>query len=416
MRVLTLCRLSLGLMLLVVPGAKLVARVHANGDAPKWQSSGDDGKAKSDAEKIKHTYTTGPEPLHELIVEHYVNTLEWAYDMKLTRAEKDVVLKHLISDWNAGGSNMMTSSVIMNDVNFSLVSVYRTQSSADDQEKLKQGMLNTLLQLPNQPNPDPFGMQILRMYQTHHASGPAGSSSAGTTAPASPAAVGSTRNTGNSGNTGNTGGKLPEGMLSGVYASFHRRASSLGFDPRFLVFYPNGTVIYLPENGLAGFNLDAYVNDPGVDKALIGRYRDYGTTISVIWNDNPGHRDEFGHNESGALGGHDSFSPAAPPNGLRLSGVYFWGQPNGIQFNPDGTFFDRRAMDTLILPNPHFDHPRAMSGTYIIQDYTIMLTYQDGSRTRTSFVAPAHQRHGQLFDWIALHGSILYAQGYQPQP
>ena len=371
------------------------------------QNNGVESKSKSDAEKIKHTYTTGPEPLNELIVEHYINTMEWAYDMKLTTAEKEIVLKHLIGDWNAGGSNMLTSPVIMNDVNFSLISVYRTQSADVEQEKVRQNTLNALLQLPDQPNPDSFGMQILKMYQAHHASVPPESASASSTLPQTSASVA---------RSDASRGKLPEGMLNGVYASFHKRSYSLGFDPRFLVFYPNGTVIYLPENGLAGFDLNAYVNDPRTDKALVGRYRGYGNYISVVWNDNPGHRDQFGHNESGGLGGYDSFSPSAPPNGLRLSGVYYWGQPNGIQFNADGTFFDQRAMDTLILPNPHFNNPRAMGGTYVIQDYTIVLNYRDGSRAVTSFIAPAHQRHGQAFDWIAMHGSILYGQGYQPQP
>jgi|GEM_PF-5123119 len=362
---------------------------------------------KTDAEKMKHTFTIGPEPLTELVVEHYVNTMEWVYDMKLSQAEKDIVLKHLISDWNAGGSDMFTSQVIMSDVNFSLVSVYRAQSSAAEQQQVKQNMLNALLQLPNQPNPDAFGMQVFKMYKAHHSGGAAESASQPSAAPA---------NGDSSGSPGASGAKLPEGMLSGVYASFHKRAYSLGFDPRFLVFFANGTVIYLPQNGLAGFDLNAYVNDPRTDKALVGRYRDYGNYISVIWNDNPGHRDQLGHNEAGGLGGYDSLSPSAPPNGLRLSGVYYWGQPNGIQFNPDGTFFDQRAVDTLILPNPHFNNPRAMGGTYVIQDYTILLNYQDGSKVVTSFVAPAHQRHGQSFDWIAMHGSILYGQGYQPQP
>lgn len=383
---------------------------HAGGSARAAsisQSSSAASGPKTDAEKLKHSYTSGPEPLNELVVEHYVNTMEWVYDMKLTPAEKDVVLKHLISDWNAGGSDVMKSQVIMNDVNFSLVSVYRAQSPAEEQDKLREKTLNDLLQLPNQANADPFGMQVLRMYQAHHASGAPESSPAPPASPANAALAGS---------SGAVSAKLPEGMLSGVYASFHKRAYSLGFDPRFLVFFANGTVIYLPQNGLAGFDLNAYVNDPRTDKALVGRYRDYGSYISVIWNDNPGHRDQLGHNESGGLGGYDSFSPSAPPTGLRFSGVYYWGQPNGIQFNADGTFFDQRAMDTLILPNPHFNNPRAMGGTYVIQDYTILLNYQDGSKLVTSFVAPAHQRHGQSFDWIAMHGSILYGQGYQPQP
>lgn len=371
------------------------------------QNAPAESRTKTDAAKMKHTFTTGPEPLNELVVEHYVNTMEWVYDMKLTSTEKDVVLKHLISDWNAGGSDMMKSQVIMNDVNFSLVSVYRAQASAEEQEQLRQKMLNDVLQLPKQANPDPFGMQVFKMYEAHHSSGAAESSS--------PPSVASPSGD-SSGSRGASGAKLPEGMLSGVYASFHKRAYSLGFDPRFLVFFANGTVIYLPQNGLAGFDLNAYVNDPGTDQALVGRYRDYGSYISVIWNDHPGHRDQLGHNETGGLGGYDSFSPAAPPNGLRFSGVYYWGQPNGIQFNPDGTFFDERAMDTLILPNPHFNNPRAMGGTYVVEDYTILLNYQDGSKVVTSFVAPAHERHGQSFDWIAMHGSILYGQGYRPQP
>ena len=392
------------------PALTSVSASHADPAAqtasPTQNSSAESGP-KTDAEKMKHTFTTGPEPLTELVVEHYINTMEWVYDMKLTPAEKDVVLKHLISDWNGGGSDMMKSQVIMNDVNFSLVSVYRAQSSAEEQEQLKEKMLNDVLQLRNQPNADPFGTQVLRMYEAHHVTGGSESTSGSPAGPANGALAGS---------SGAAGGKLPEGMLSGVYASLHKRAYSLGFDPRFLVFFANGTVIHLPQNGLAGFDLNAYVNDPRTDTALVGRYRDYGNYISVIWNDNPGHRDQLGHNESGGLGGYDSFSPAAPPNGLRFSGVYYWGQPNGIQFNPDGTFFDQRAIDTLILPNPHFNNPRAMGGTYVIQDYTILLSYQDGSKVVTSFVAPAHQRHGQSFDWIAMHGSILYGQGYQPQP
>ena len=76
----------------------------ARAASPSQKSSAESG-TKTDAEKMRHTYTTGPEPLNELVVEHYVNTMEWVYDMKLTSAEKDVVLKHLINDWNAGGSH-----------------------------------------------------------------------------------------------------------------------------------------------------------------------------------------------------------------------------------------------------------------------------------------------------------------------
>jgi hypothetical protein len=372
------------------------------------QSANADANTKSDAEKMKHTYTSGPSPLSEFTVDHFIDTMEWAYDMKLTPAEREFVLKKLIDDWSADGSNMMASPVIMNDVRFSVISIQRPKTPAEEQERLRQSLLNELLQAPDRLGSDPFVLAVLKMYKAHHANG-AGESTA---------ATGSIPNGAADGGSGSraSGGKLPEGILNGVYASFHKRAYSLGFDPRFLVFFPNGTVIYLPQNGLAGFDLNAYVNDSRTDKALVGRYRDYGNYISVIWNDNPGHRDQLGHNESGGLGGYDSFSPAVPPNGLRFSGVYYWGQPNGIQFNPDGTFFDQRAMDTLILPNPHFNNPRAMGGTYVIQDYTILLNYQDGSKVVTSFVAPAHQRHGQSFDWIAMHGSILYGQGYQPQP
>jgi hypothetical protein len=340
--------------------------------------------------------------------------MEWALEVKFTESEIQQLQQSLIEEWMNG-----TPQVRQNDLQFE--ALYSTVPSLSDEQKtqIRRSYSSALMQQSASAGSSPVLQMIIRKYtEAHGGAAVTTTSSGGAPASAGPAKSSPTptsppsnARTGADGNA-----KIPEGMLNGVYAGFHRRTYSVGFDPRFLVFYPNGWVIYLPESGLAGFDLNAYLNDPRVDKALIGHYRDYGKYISIIWQDSPDHRDQLGHNENGGLGGFDSYSPSAPTNELRFSGVYLWGSPNGIQFNPDGTFFDQRAIDTLILPNPHFNNPRSMGGTYQTQENTILLTYQDGSRIRTSFVAPAHQKNGQTFDWIALHGSFLYRQGFQAQP
>jgi hypothetical protein len=369
------------------------------------------------SKKLQSMFTVlvpGQPPLTAGDVAAYVQSMEWALEVKFTESEVQQLQQSLVDEWTNG-----TPQARQNDLQFEML--YSTLPALSDEQKaqIRNSYSSALMQQSGAAGSSPVLQMLIRKYTEAHS----GTSQPTSASAAAPAAVEAEKSApsrpalaSNPGGGASSNAKLAEGMLNGVYAGFHRRTYSVGFDPRFLVFYPSGIVIYLPPNGLAGFDLNTYLNDPKIDKALIGRYRDYGNYISVIWQDSPSHRDQLVHNENGGLSGYDSYSPAVPSNGLRFSGVYLWGSPHGIQFNPDGTFFDQRATDLLILPNPHFNNPRAMGGTYQIQDNTILLIYQDGSRTVTSFVAPAHQKNGQTFDWIALHGSFLYRQGYQPQP
>jgi hypothetical protein len=72
-----------------------------------------------------------------------------------------------------------------------------------------------------------------------------------------------------------------------------------------------------------------------------------------------------------------------------------------VQFNPDGTFIDRGALDNVVWK--WFGGPRLTQGRYALQFNTLYLQTTDGRQGRISFAAPAAQEGSGSFDWIALN-------------
>src|SRR5262249_27007036 len=128
--------------------------------------------------------------------------------------------------------------------------------------------------------------------------------------------------------------KLSEGMRNGVYVGFNRYHYSSRASYRFLVLFPDGWVMVgVPEQGLDGFSLQNYLNQPGRDLALTGHYRVYGNRLDLIWQDSPDHRESVDLEENGGdIHGLNLYTPACGRcRGTTFAGTYRWGEST-LQF------------------------------------------------------------------------------------
>jgi len=169
-------------------------------------------------------------------------------------------------------------------------------------------------------------------------------------------------------------------------------------ETQFMIFFPDGTAIgSIPDEGMDGFNPQAYMQElarKGQINNGVARYQMLQDHVELVF---PNFTQTWQYPGASTIQG--VINPLCRCNGARFSGVYAWGQYM-LQFAPDGTFFDRGAIDTVALMNPR--NPRAGQGSYRIQNNTLYLDYSDGRRFRTSFAAPAAQEGGPTFDWIAV--------------
>jgi hypothetical protein len=213
-------------------------------------------------------------------------------------------------------------------------------------------------------------------------------------------------------------GVAPSGALDGFYVGMtinHGRVSS-----RYLLFTADGWVFRdFPEDGMEGFNAVAFRAKPDRNKSWTGRYRLDGNKIYILWQDYADDREVVDRNENATSGGPDVYVPVCRCDQKRLSGTYIWGLPASgqyIQFSPDGTFLDHGTTDQMFVPSPFYDHPRLLRGTYMIQNQTLTLNFQDGRIKKKTFLAPKAQENQPMFDWIGLGIQRLYEQNYQPSP
>jgi hypothetical protein len=210
----------------------------------------------------------------------------------------------------------------------------------------------------------------------------------------------------------------PSGALDGLYVGMTINLGRVG--ARYLLFTADGWVFRdFPEDGMEGFNAAAFRQDPSRNKSWTGRYRLDGNKIYILWQDYADHREILDRNENAASAGPDVYVPICRCDQKRLSGSYMWGLPASgqyLQFAPDGTFFDHATTDQLFVPSPFYDHPRLLRGTYMIQNQTLTLNFQDGRIKKKTFLAPKAQESQPTFDWIGLGIHRLYEQNYQPSP
>lgn len=213
--------------------------------------------------------------------------------------------------------------------------------------------------------------------------------------------------------------KLPPGAMEGVYVGYSVSGSGrVGL--RRLHFNADGWVVRdVPEEGMIGFDFTAYRNDRNTNRSWVGRYRVDGDQINIVWQDFTDDRELIRRNEGSAHPAPNVYVPMCRCTGKRFSGKYLWGLKTSgqyMQFFPDGTFIDHGVTDQMLLPNPYFEHPRTLRGTYSIQSQTVVFAFADGRRGMRTFLAPKAQEAGQLFDFIELGWQTLYEEHYQDQP
>ncbi len=150
----------------------------------------------------------------------------------------------------------------------------------------------------------------------------------------------------------------------------------------FLVFYASG-VAY---RGDASF----FANE-SLRKGRLGTYQAVGDDIRISW---PANKTEVmrrrGERLSGAAGARWQRLPKV--SGLRLQGTYViaagTAEPVWINFGSDTTFWDqgviRRAANLQVLERG-VPAPQGGGGTYILDEYTLTLSYAGGPAARMFF-------------------------------
>jgi hypothetical protein len=222
--------------------------------------------------------------------------------------------------------------------------------------------------------------------------------------------------------TADTPHSAPAGMLQGVYVC------TAGADARptnkQYIFYPDGFMMYgLPQEGMLDFDFDHYRSQDNKNRNMVGRYRVDGKTVKIVWQGqfgDPANPAVIEINETSAHPmvdlGTEIFIPMCSCTGKKFSGTYRWGAPAAdqyVQFFPDGTFLDHRALDQLIVPSQFYEHPRIQRGTYSIQRQTIIFNFADGHRGAQTFLAPKVQENNPMFDWIELGWKQLFEETYR---
>jgi hypothetical protein len=186
----------------------------------------------------------------------------------------------------------------------------------------------------------------------------------------------------------------PAGAPYQVFASSHMGVAYYMAVTDFIILFPNGYALpALPPQGMDSFNLQAYMQQMGRTPNAIARYRMFADHLELAYS---------GFAQSYALPGAGSGSlvPLCICNGTTFGGVFAYGNLM-VQFNPDGSFVDRGALDNVVWK--WFGAPRLTQGRYALQFNTLYLQSTDGRRGRISFAAPAAQEGSGSFDWIALN-------------
>ena len=150
----------------------------------------------------------------------------------------------------------------------------------------------------------------------------------------------------------------------------------------FLVFYANG-VAYRGDASL--------LTNESLPKDRLGTYQAVGDDIRISW---PANKTEVmrrrGERLSGAAGTRWQRLPKV--DGLQLQGTYLiaagTAEPVWIDFGSDGTFWDQgviRHAANLQRLERGVPAPQGGGGTYLLEDYTLTLSYAGGPAARIFF-------------------------------
>jgi hypothetical protein len=180
-----------------------------------------------------------------------------------------------------------------------------------------------------------------------------------------------------------------------VFAASHMGVAYYMAVTDFIVLFPDGYALgALPAQGMDGFNLQAYMQQMGRTPNAIARYQMFPDHLELAYSNFPR---SYALPGAGAPG---SLVPLCLCNGTTFGGVFAYGNLM-VQFNPDGSFVDRGALDNVVWK--WFGAPRLTQGRYALQFNTLYLQTTDGRQGRISFAAPAAQEGSGSFDWIALN-------------
>lgn len=171
-----------------------------------------------------------------------------------------------------------------------------------------------------------------------------------------------------------------------------------GIRPKFYIVYPNGDYYpHFPVEGLLTFDSNTK-NESWGKFSLVGnsgKFRSKYEEIAV---------EKISETEMKKTGYSLNFYKCVPVDGLRLDGQWGrfadWrkdptsGNPAGvngtgvrqvIEFSKDGTFVDFGVfVSNLLLPN-QFPDEKPGKGNYQIENFTLVLTYQDGRVVHKAF-------------------------------
>jgi hypothetical protein len=187
----------------------------------------------------------------------------------------------------------------------------------------------------------------------------------------------------------------PPGAPYQIFAASHMGVAYYMAVTDFVVLFPDGYALgALPAQGMDGFNPQTYMQQMGRTPNAIARYQMFPDHLELRYSN---------FSRSYALPGAGvagSLVPLCLCNGTTFGGVFAYGNLMA-QFNADGSFVDRGALDNVVWK--WFGPPRLTQGRYALRFNTLYLQTTDGRQGRISFAAPAAQEGSGSFDWIALN-------------
>jgi hypothetical protein len=324
----------------------------------------------------------GNPPLTESMVAKTIILLEWSLDIELSDEQKMEIIQDAINDWKTNNQEAMNTVVEIAN----LVDNLR-KASAEDRNKAKDIIQADILKGLRADQNDKVSQMVLQAYEVAH-SGSSKSipqtSSGLTTAPKNPRSIGA------------------DGF-SGIYVGIYNPPPGVAINSvqeAFVTFLPDGHVYWtLPPEGLLYF-------DPQVAQRAYpddwGTYKIVGNQIQITLGRNNLRRVFVREGNKLKLQDYESqyraaltytYSPLATGDGLKLEGTYKrWAEAPGITFSKDGRFSDEgafRNFGTIGRPDgtTYQDDGRGGSGTYLIEQNTLELSYSDGRVKRFAFTA-----------------------------
>jgi len=213
-------------------------------------------------------------------------------------------------------------------------------------------------------------------------------------------------------------GSFMGGGISGVWMSFY---SSNVSSPRWVTFYDDGLVFTdIPATGLASFDRRASQANAN-QRAYWGTYSLSGGS-GLIQKPGVNNPTRITIKESGQITlDSDTYYRSVSVDGLQLEGSWTsYSNPNDprldrqpvgqrpiIRFSRDGRFSDEGVFATFLRTsyrsNPAVD--RAGAGTYQIQNYSLILRYDDGRVKLVAFTGLLGGDPAVTNDIIYLHRS-----------